>query len=46
MDQKKVYKEFNGQTRSSNGDIPNAEESRTFQSGMWSLEKQRNKEAT
>ena len=32
MDQKKVYKEFNTQTGSRNGDIPNVEESRTFQS--------------
>ena len=33
---KKVYNEFNGQTGSSNGAIPNAEESRTFWSGIWS----------
>ena len=45
MDQKKVYNEFNGQTGSSNGDIPNAEESRTFWSGIWSVEKKHNKEA-
>ena len=44
MDQKKVYNEFNGQTGSSNGDIPNAEESRTFWSGIWSVEKEHNKE--
>ena len=30
VDQKKVYNVFNGQTGSSNGDIPNAEESRTL----------------
>ena len=35
VDQKKVYNEFNGQTGSSNGDIPNAEESRAFWSGIW-----------
>ena len=45
VDQKKVYNEFHGQTGSSNGDIPNAEESRTFWSGIWSVEKERNKEA-
>ena len=45
MDQKKVYNEFNGKTGSSNGDIPNAEESRTFWSGIWSVEKKHNKEA-
>ena len=45
MDQKKVYNEFNGQTGSCNGDIPNAEESRTFWSGIWSVEKEHNKEA-
>ena len=32
--QKKVYNEFNGQLESSNRDIPNAEESRTFWSGI------------
>ena len=45
VDQKKVYDEFNGQTGSSNGDIPNAEESRTFWTGIWSVEKEHNKEA-
>ena len=45
VDQKKVYNEFNGKTGSSNGDIPNAEESRTFWSGIWSVEKKHNKEA-
>ena len=44
VDQKKVYNEFSGQTGSSNGDILNAGESRTFQSGIWSAEKERNKE--
>ena len=45
VDQKKVYNEFNGQTGSSNRDIPNAEESRTFWSEIWSVEKEHNKEA-
>ena len=45
VDQKKVYNEFNGQTGSSNGDIPNAEESKTFWSGIWRAEKEHNKEA-
>ena len=45
VDQKKVYNEFNGQTGSSNGDIPNYEESRTFWSRIWSVEKEHNKEA-
>ena len=45
VDQKKVYKEFNGQTGSSNGDIPNSPESKTFWSGIWSVEKEHNKEA-
>ena len=45
VDQKKVYNAFNGQTGSSNGDILNAEESRTFWSGIWSVEKEHNKEA-
>ena len=44
MDQKKLYKEFNGQTGSSNGHILNAGESRTFWSGIWSVEKEHNKE--
>ena len=39
VDQKKVYNEFNGKTGTSNGDIPNGEESRTFWSGLWSIEK-------
>ena len=39
------FNEFNGQTGSSNGDIPHAEESRTFWSEIWSVEKERNKEA-
>ena len=34
VDQRKVYNEFNGQTGSSTRDIPNAEESRTFCSGI------------
>ena len=35
MDQKKVYNKFKGKTGSSNGDILNAEESRTFWSERW-----------
>ena len=45
VDEKKVYNEFNGQTGSSNRDIPNAEESKTFWSVIWSVEKEHNKEA-
>ena len=45
VDQKKIYNEFNGKTGSSNRDILNAEESRTFWSGIWSVEKKHNKEA-
>ena len=45
MDQKKVYNEFNGQTVSSNRDIPDAEECRTFWNRIWSVEKEHNKEA-
>ena len=45
VDQKKVYNELNGQTGSSNGDIPNAEESRTFWRGIWSEEKEHNQVA-
>ena len=45
VDQRKVYNEFNGQTGSSTRDIPNAEESRTFCSGIQSVEKEHNKEA-
>ena len=45
VDQKKVYNEFNRQTWSSNRDIPNAEESTTFWSGIWSVEKGHNQEA-
>ena len=45
MDQKKVYNDFNGKTGSNNGNIPNAEESRTFWSGIWSVAKKHNKEA-
>ena len=44
VDQKKVYNEFSGQTGSSSGDIPNADESRTFCSGIWSLKKEHNQE--
>ena len=45
VDQKKFYNEFNGQTGSSNGDIPNTEESRTFWSEKRRGEKEHNKEA-
>ena len=40
-----MYNEFNGQMGSNNGDIPNTEESRTFWSGIWSVEKEHNKKA-
>ena len=45
VNQKKVYNEFSEQTRSSNRDILNAEESMTFWSGIWSVGKERSKEA-
>ena len=45
MTQKKVSNEFNGQTGSNNGSIPNAEESRTFWNGKWNVEKEHNREA-
>ena len=45
VDQKNVYNEFNGKIGSSNGDTPNAKESRTFWSGIWGVEKKHNKEA-
>ena len=45
MDQKKVYNDFYGKTGSNNGNIQNAEERRTFWSGIWSVGKKRNKEA-
>ena len=41
VDQKKVYNEFNRQTGSSNRDITNAEESRTFWRGIWGIEKEK-----
>ena len=44
VDQKKVYNELNGETGSSPRDIPNPEESKIFWSGIWSVEKKRNKE--
>ena len=44
VNQTKVYNEFNGQTGSSNGDIPNPEESWTFWSDIRSVEKEHNKE--
>ena len=43
--QKKVYNEFNGQTGSSNRDIPNAKESKAFWSRICSVEKEHNNEA-
>ena len=43
--QKKVYNEVSGQTGSTNGDIPNAGEIGTFWSGIWSVEKEHNKQA-
>ena len=45
VDQKKFYNEFSGQTGSSNGHIPNAEEITPFWSGIWSVEKEHNKKA-
>ena len=45
VDQKKVYNEFSGQTGSSNKHILNAEERRTFWSGISSVEKENNKDA-
>ena len=45
MDEKNVYNEFNGQAGGGNRDIPNSEESRTFWSAKWSLEKESNNEA-
>ena len=45
MDEKNVYNDFNGQAEDGNRDIRNAEESRTFWSGIWSVEKEHNKEA-
>ena len=39
---KRKFTAFSGQTGSN---IPNAEESRTFWSGIWSVEKEHNKEA-
>ena len=39
---KRKFTAFSGQTGSN---IPNAEESRTFWSGIWSVEKKHNKEA-
>ena len=44
IDQKKVYNELNGNT-GGNNDIPNAEESNTFWSDIWSVKKEQNKEA-
>ena len=44
VNQKKVYNELYGQTGSSNGDMPNADESREFWSGIWSVENEHNKE--
>ena len=45
VDQKKVYNDFSGKTGSINGDIPNSEKNRTFQKGIWKVEKKHNKEA-
>ena len=45
MDQQRVYNEFNGQMGSNKGDILNTEESRTFWSGICSVEKEHNKKA-
>ena len=45
VDQKRVYSGFNGQIGSNRGDIWNTEESRTFWSAIWSVEKEHNKQA-
>ena len=45
VDQKKLYNKGNGQTGTSNEDIPNTEKSRTCWSKIWSAEKEHNKEA-
>ena len=45
MNEQKVYNDFSGKTGSSNGDVPNAEESTIFWSGIRSVEKKHNKEA-
>ena len=45
MDQKKLYNKDNGQTGTSNEDIPNTEKSRTCWSKIWSAVKEHNKEA-
>ena len=43
-DQKKIYAEFNGEGIRSN-DVPDAEESKRFWGGIWSVEKEHNHEA-
>ena len=45
MAEKNVYNEFNVQAEDGNRDIQNAEESRTFRSGIWSIEKEHKREA-
>ena len=44
MDQKKIYKEFNGSALRST-DVSNAEESRKFWGEIWSVEKKHSKTA-
>ena len=44
VDQKKIYMEFNGSAIRST-DVPNAEESRNFWGGIWSVEKEHSKTA-
>ena len=44
VDQKKIYMEFNGSAIKST-DVPNAEESRNFWGGIWSVEKEHSKTA-
>ena len=44
VDQKKIYMEFNGSAFRST-DMPNAEESRNFWGGIWSVEKEHSKTA-
>ena len=44
VDQKKIYKELNGEERGTN-EVPDAEESRRFWENIWSVEKEHNKQA-
>ena len=44
MDQKRLFTELNGKTKESN-EIPDADQSRVFWSGIWSESKERNRNA-